>query len=1022
MASLNDLVRQLLVGVAEGWDYGMMRNWLRKVGATEAELAEGLRLLVEQENPWQSLEGLAALNRGELAAVAQGLLAGGGAIGMDYQELVDRADQFFAKELYTEAIEYYRLAIKIKEDDYNSWKQIGRSLLYENDEEALKSFDKSIELKSDFHEAWYGRGHALCGMGRYEEALKSFDKSIELKPDFHKAWNCRGYALLNLKRYEKALESFDKLIELKPDFHEAWYGRGHALNGMGRYEEALESSDKSIELKPDFHEAWYGRGYALNGMEMYQEALAIFDQLIELDPNFRDYWDGRGHALNGTGRYEEALEIFDQLIELDPNHYSTWNGRGNALNGMGRYKEALESHNKSIELQSDYHYVTWDGHGNALNGMGRYKEALESHNKSIELQSDYYYAWNNRGNALNSMGRYEEALESLNKAIELKPDNHLCWYNRSGVIGILYDPEAQIASYQDALKHIKSNTHPVGCGFLHHQIGLTYYQESRQRPNDSYNYANQAIKSYHKALQTLTAEIFPQERLPVLIDLAKAHLLGRDRENTDDIATARKYQTAALTLWRKILGQQTHPGAVKRLYSQYSYLLRTQVDLAILAHDPETAIVIAELHKNHYLKWFLLAQSQPDQTTHLILDQLEQLQQQTLSLKYETMRQLLAPQRGIIYWHLSNDTLTTFILHPQRLDPIVLATSARPCLDWLQAYDSQDLSNANWPQLKKILQISEIDPHLTGLTDLILVPHRDLHRLPLHSYWPTLNITYLPSIQTGLTLQSKPSGLAKSAPENHLLLFKLPTYHNYSAAHEASDSSRDTKSDQTPQPLKNAEIELAILAHQWQCSLMPQGNSAKVTCDALTNSLAQPYRYAHFSGHAYHDANQPSDSYLTLDDGQKFVCTDFQQVNLSNYDLISLSACETGITRSMIEQDYVGLVSACLSRGTSYVLSTLWPIADLPSSLFMLFFYNQIQQGTAPPIALRQTAQWLRLLTPADIAEYYGDLAQRLSIGSIRARVESLQRRGIPSDLDLPFQDPQYWAAFTLSGVAAADL
>jgi CHAT domain-containing protein/tetratricopeptide (TPR) repeat protein len=720
-------------------------------------------------------------------------------------------------------------------------------------------------------------------------------------------------------------------------------------------------------------------------------------------------------------RYEEALESFNKSIELKPNFYYAWHNHGNSLMDISQYEEALKSFDYSIELKPDFHYAL-HGRGIALWKIGRYKDALKSFDRVINLKPDFYYALCSHGNVLSDMGQYEKALENYDYAIKLNPFYGFSWTNRAVTIGILRGYKARIAAYRVAFQHIQPTTNPVSWGALYHQIGLTYYQEGRQRPNDSYNYANQAINSYHEALQTLTAEIFPQERLPVLIDLAKAHLLRRDRENTDDIATARKYQTAALTLWRKILGQQAHPGAVKRLYSQYSYLLRTQVDLAILAHDPEIAIAIAELHKNHYLKWFLLAQSQPDQSTRFILSQLEQLQQQTLSLKYETMRQLLAPQRGILYWHLSNDTLTTFILHPQRFDPIVLATSARSCLDWLQAYDSQDLSTADWPQLKKILQISEIDPHLTGLTDLILIPHRDLHRLPLHRYWPTLNTTYLPSIQTGLTLQAKPSGLAKPALENHLLLFKLPTYHDYSAAHEDSDSSRNTKIDQIPKPLKNAEIELAILAHQWQCNLMPQGESAKVTCDALTNSLAQPYRYAHFSGHAYHDANQPSDSYLTLDDGQKFVCTDFQQVNLGNYDLISLSACETGITCSMIEQDYVGLVSACLSRGTSYVLSTLWPIADLPSSLFMLFFYDQIQQGTAPPIALRQTAQWLRQLTPADIAEYYGDLAQRLPIGSIRARVESLQRRGIQSDLDLPFQDPQYWAAFTLSGVAAADL
>jgi superkiller protein 3 len=54
-----------------------------------------------------------------------------------------------------------------------------------------------------------------------EEAIASYDKALEIKPDFHEAWNNRGNALDNLGRLEDAIASYDKALEIKPDYHEA---------------------------------------------------------------------------------------------------------------------------------------------------------------------------------------------------------------------------------------------------------------------------------------------------------------------------------------------------------------------------------------------------------------------------------------------------------------------------------------------------------------------------------------------------------------------------------------------------------------------------------------------------------------------------------------------------------------------------------------------------------------------------------------------------------------------------------
>src|SRR4028119_1690903 len=141
-----------------------------------------------------------------------------------------------------------------------------QGLLHNSAEEyakAIASYDKSLEIKPDLHEAWYNGGYTLGNLGRLEEAIASYDKALEFKPDDDEAWYNRGITLDNLGKLEEAIASFDKALEFKPDDDAAWYNRGNALYNLGRLEEAIASYDKALEVKPDYHEAWYNRGIAL---------------------------------------------------------------------------------------------------------------------------------------------------------------------------------------------------------------------------------------------------------------------------------------------------------------------------------------------------------------------------------------------------------------------------------------------------------------------------------------------------------------------------------------------------------------------------------------------------------------------------------------------------------------------------------------------------------------------------------------------------------------------------------------
>ena len=69
-------------------------------------------------------------------------------------------------------------------------------------------------------------GVIYSGLGRYEEAVTSYNRTIELKPSYADAHNNLGNILKELDKYEEAIASDNKAIELKPDYAEAYYNLG----------------------------------------------------------------------------------------------------------------------------------------------------------------------------------------------------------------------------------------------------------------------------------------------------------------------------------------------------------------------------------------------------------------------------------------------------------------------------------------------------------------------------------------------------------------------------------------------------------------------------------------------------------------------------------------------------------------------------------------------------------------------------------------------------------------------------
>lgn len=87
-------------------------------------------------------------------------------------------------------------------------------------------------------------------------------------------------------------------------------------------------------------------------------------------------------------------------------------------------------------------------------------------------------------------------------------------------------------------------------------------------------------------------------------------------------------------------------------------------------------------------------------------------------------------------------------------------------------------------------------------------------------------------------------------------------------------------------------------------------------------------------------------------------------LNLGQTELVTLSACQTGIGNSYASEGVFGLQRAFLLAGARSVLMSLWKVNDQLTKQFMIDFYRHWLSGMSKPQALRKAQQTLRSQYP----------------------------------------------------------
>ena len=109
-----------------------------------------------------------------------------------------------------------------------------------------------------------------------------------------------------------------------------------------------------------------------------------------------------------------------------------------------------------------------------------------------------------------------------------------------------------------------------------------------------------------------------------------------------------------------------------------------------------------------------------------------------------------------------------------------------------------------------------------------------------------------------------------------------------------------------------------------------------------------------------------------LEDGV-LTAYEISQMNLSNTELVVLSACETGLGDLVGNEGVYGLQRAFKIAGAKYLIMSLWQVPDFQTQVFMTTFYKHWLEGKMDiPEAFRTTQSELQAQYPGEAFKWAG--------------------------------------------------
>jgi CHAT domain-containing protein len=753
--------------------------------------------------------------------------------------------------------------------------------------------------------------------------------------------------------------------------------------------EAVESV-RSAEPQQarSLHQLTFYEGYVAIRLSDYRRGEHILNDLLQ-QPDLEGAL--RMQVLNALGspnwyqgRYDRAIALYRQAHQLacetSDRFYQgiTLLNMSQVYNEISLYDQALEVTEQSLEIfraLGDQYREAWASYdiGRNATWLGRwyiaqkhFQEAIRLHemlDNRVGLASSYW----GQGYLLHMLGKDAQSEESFLKALtvsqSLERDQPSLILDIYAMLGFLYQTQGHWNKALDAYDRAGAFAARVNNRFW--QVLIDYRRSDVFRRQGLLDEAAIVCDRAIVAIESVRSATEAED--------IKIGLLGTTQQVYEAMALMcyeRGQHEAAFNYVERARSRAFLDTLVKKSPELYAAIEQPVVTLAdVQAQLPEGALLVEYFTTGVTPRGEHLINMLPSDNAHV-------------------RDHLVQPATTLIF-AVSRDT---FEVHRAAIDPNVLRpmpNELRPGRRFLRG-----------PQLVYLYEklIEPLAHLLAGRELLYLIPHGPLHYVPFMA---------LRSKAGRHLLETDGPAVALAPSATILLRTCLSRPRNRGAGLLALGYN-----DQGERELRVAEVEARhvdrALGGGGQVWIGPQPKSRRLIEEG------RAARYVHIATHAIYNPTDPLGSELRLGlDDSLDARTVIGALDLQA-DLVTISACTSGLSHAAPGDELLGLQRAFLYAGASTVVCTLWEAPDIVALLVMNQFYARIRRGQPPAAALRDAVITARQITGRELAALLRHW--RAEDPEHTSGLDTLPP--VPEEyLDSPiFSDPEHWAPFMLIG------
>ncbi len=886
-----------------------------------------------------------------------------------YQKIFDRSGELWKftaiadvyKQLsdYNMSLNFYNKALEIAkqiEDDYALIRILeaygwSYNFLYEYPK-AIDCFKKALEIarkignkqyEKEMHSKIMG---AFSSSGKNREVIKWATETLRLAEDTQdlslkmNAQNNLANAHESFGDYTKALQLYNLNLQEAIASKDSFY-IGMMLGNIGGIYTVLNDFSRS--------------------MEYFSEALEVAKKRKNVPIQYR-MTSNIGKTYYFKDNYDQALEYFEKALEIARNYENKWQMEeeddliniGNVYLEMGNHQKARNYFEQAIQIckvknKKEGEALVRESLGRLFGDMGNHKKALESFQKYLEIAKE---------------------LENI-QMIQVAESNIGITYEKMGLFEVAANHYEETIKKMEAIRSkIRLDEHKIS--FMknrvttYHKLIRVLYKLAEQQKNETF--VEKAFNYTEQSKSRSILDLIGQEK----VDITKGI--------SPELYSERKKVGEKLEFLQGTIRNIIQEG--KRETTLFDSL---QLELEKTKNRHEEVREKVLLYHPAYAS--ITGESNP---LNLI----------------EVQKNVLKPGQVLLEYFVTTDKCFLFVVQKDTINMIAVPLSQKQLQEMVfgliepfrsvkNLMDIEYNSNLANELYKKL--ISPVESLLEADSDLIIIPDDILFYLPFEALVSELktsekNVKYLIEkypISYNLSASLLDPKLTNKRGQNrkrgNLVAFGNP---NYSSL---PDSVRHLRSSLgwNFEPLRYSEAEVMGISEIFTESKLYLGNQAT---EENVKKESGEFSILHFSAHGLLDENQPlySGVVLTQDDKEKDdgLLQTYEIFNLDlNADLVTLSACETGLGKLQRGEGLIGLTRAFMYAGAKSVMVSLWSVHDQSTTYLMKEFYKNLKEKSLKP-------------------------KNALRMAKLQLLKETTELQGT----EISYSNPFYWAPFVLIG------